>query len=114
MELLNRIGIRVDTYEGNSPILTHIFWGKDLSQAISYARSHLISDLFFSSTFRGEMKWKDGILFLSYNGKVMSFKAENYDMTRDVIGEIKKMAIDILDQQHSVDLDEIINDLSKM
>ena len=55
--LLAPVGIKVDSYELSSgtprPTLSHIFWGQDLNEAIGNAKSHLITDYFFSSSFVG-------------------------------------------------------------
>lgn len=51
MNQLAYYGIAITSYELNGtkeqPILTHIFWGKDIIEALNYTKSHLISDYFF-------------------------------------------------------------------
>ena len=113
MESLGNVGIRVDSYENNNPILTHIFWGKDINQAVQYAKSHLVSDVFFASTFTGTMKWRDDTLILSYNGKVLTIKPEGIKLTERIMGDIRDMAITISRMQRESGLTEIVNDLSK-
>lgn len=79
------LGIAITSYEGDSadsadrhqpstPIITHIFWGKNLKEALSYAKSHSITDYFFSSTFAGRMKWRDGELQLSYDDLIFGLR----------------------------------------
>lgn len=75
MELKSPVGLYITTYEisegKHNPTLSHIFWGDDLKTAIDIAKSHMISDAFFSSSFVGQMPWKDMILYLSNDGKVL-------------------------------------------
>jgi hypothetical protein len=59
-----RFGLYITTFEGDDPILTHVFWGDTLEDAVSVATSHLFSDFFFSSSFVGSMKWKGSMLIL--------------------------------------------------
>lgn len=66
----------ITTYEITSegqlnPVLTHVFWGHDLQQAIGYAKSHLITDDFFSASFEGGMPWKGSILRMTNEGKII-------------------------------------------
>ena len=113
MESLGNVGIRVDSYENNNPILTHIFWGKDINQAIEYAKSHLVSDVFFASTFTGTMKWRDDTLILSYGIRTLSIRSESFSSKLQVMEDIQKMATTISGMQRESGLTEIVNDLSK-
>jgi hypothetical protein len=75
--------IWITTYEiskkGSNPVLSHVFYGKTLEQAYGYAKSHLITDFFFSSSFIGSMKWNNTVLQLSDVGKIINVK-ENEDI----------------------------------
>lgn len=64
MKCLNEIGIAVSTYEEDTPVLTYIFWGIDIDEAVGYARSHMETDSFFRSSFIGTMEWKGNTLYL--------------------------------------------------
>jgi hypothetical protein len=46
--------------KGWVPVLTHVFHGQTLEEAQQYARSHLLTDYFFSSSFLDKMSWKGG------------------------------------------------------
>lgn len=79
--MLNRVGISVTTYEHidgkSNVILTHIFWGKDLTEAKGYAHSHLISDIFFSGSFNGRLPWKGSVLILSNDYEIIDVHSFN-------------------------------------
>jgi hypothetical protein len=70
MEPKAKYGIAITTYEVDQetgekdPILTHVFWGKTLEDALGYAKSHTITDFFFASSFDGEMPWGKDVLLL--------------------------------------------------
>lgn len=70
MEQISPAYITITSYEqsdkGTYPVLSHTFHGRNLEQALSYARSHLLTDFLFSSTFVGSMPWADGQLYLVY------------------------------------------------
>ena len=71
------VGLYITTYEISEeneymPILSHIFWGKDIKQALNYAKSHLVTDAFFNGSFIGELPWKDTILYLDNDGQIVS------------------------------------------
>lgn len=66
--------ISVTTHEFRNgvfvPLVSHIFYGQTLEEAYTCAKSHLITDYFFSSSFIGNMLWKNVILQLSNTGTV--------------------------------------------
>lgn len=64
ISLIAPIGIVVSTYEEGSPVLSHIFWGKDVDEAMGYAQSHMETDEFFRSSFKGTMEWHGSTLYL--------------------------------------------------
>jgi hypothetical protein len=70
---MKRAQLSITTYEldeqsrSYQPILAHTFWGKDLEEAIGIAKSHLITDFFFSSSFVGEMLWKENSVLILRN-----------------------------------------------
>lgn len=119
MEFLDDFGIVVNTIEisneGENIPLTHIFWGKSIKQALGRAISHLVSDLFHSTTFTGEMAWKDGKLNLSYEGKIINIApiANHREVSIEVFEEISKAAEKIVGLQYSMGMDKIVNEISK-
>lgn len=122
MDFLSEYGIVINSYEiekendGSekaNPILTHVFWGKTIKQAVGYAKSHLISDFFFSSNFIGQMEWNDSTLELAYNGKIISIKPISQFSFEDSLEEIKKEVERILPLQESYGIPDIINSISR-
>jgi hypothetical protein len=75
MENERKFAIYVTSYEVSkgkkTPVLIHIFPGNTLDEALGYAKSHLITDYFFSSTFVREMKWAGDKIELEYEGLVV-------------------------------------------
>lgn len=61
--------IWITTYElsdkGATPVLSHVFYGHSVDQAYGYAKSHLVTDFFFSSSFVGSMPWGNSVLHLN-------------------------------------------------
>ena len=97
------IGLQVTTYEFSdgkyNPVLSHIFWGKDLKKAVGIAKSHMISDAFFSSSFVGEMEWKNSVLQLSNDGELINEKKFSGDKElRSIFRELESHAQEV----HSV------------
>ena len=76
IELKEAIGICITSYEitdkGDQPTLSHIFWGETFDEALNIAKSHLKSDYFFKSTFLGEMPWNGDVIYLTYDGQMLS------------------------------------------
>lgn len=67
--------IWITTFEfsknGMTPVLSHVFYGSTLDEAYGYAKSHMITDFFFSSSFLEEMPWKNSIIYMKNQGKVL-------------------------------------------
>jgi hypothetical protein len=67
--------IWITTYEvsdnGLSPVLSHVFYGSTLDEAYGYAKSHMITDFFFSSSFLGKMPWRNSVIEMTNRGKVI-------------------------------------------
>jgi hypothetical protein len=78
MDRYGKVGVMITSYEGSpgkeKAILSHVFWGETTKEAFSYAKSHLKTDYFFSSTFVGSMPWGDSTLVLSYNVSGMELR----------------------------------------
>lgn len=67
---MSRPQFSITTYEVNNegnynPILAHTFYGRTFEEAVNYAKSHLETDFFFSSSFIGQMSWKGDVLYLA-------------------------------------------------
>lgn len=92
-------GIAITTYEIDPqtqryiPVLTHIFWGQNFNEAIGYARSHLITDVFYSSSFIGELPWKSSVLLLTNEGRYIGIaNAPNINETVNDLAQKAKIA----------------------
>jgi hypothetical protein len=72
MQPKNKFGFEITTYEVNNdngrlkynPVITHIGWGKSIDDATGNLLAHLKSDIFFSSSFIGELSWGDTVISL--------------------------------------------------
>jgi hypothetical protein len=117
MSLKAPSGLEVTTYEVSgqdrtaSPIISYIFWGKTLEQAMSYAKSHLKTDYFFSSTFGGQMPWVDTVLEFNYDGELLGqYQTESVD---DLLDDLSHEAQKIHAKQEKAGLVKIIRLLSQ-
>jgi hypothetical protein len=115
MQKYGKVGIAVTSFELDdknkpNPILTHIFWGSSLKQAFDYAKSHLISDYFFSSTFVGEMEWKDEPLRLAYQGHLIGMQQVKLDNVLDALADD---AEELRALQEDIGFTECFHDLVK-
>lgn len=89
--------IWITTYEmserGLNPVLSHVFYGKSLEEAFNYAKSHLITDYFFSSSFIGEMLWRDSILKLTNKGMITHmYYPQNNNEIQQIMTELGSLA----------------------
>ena len=97
MQTLSPFALIITTYEidqqgKNRPTLSHVFWGDTYEQAVGSARSHLKTDVFFSSTFIGQLALKDKILYLSYNGEYLGLgKVPDLELTLNNLAEQAKI-----------------------
>lgn len=113
------IGLYITSYEksedGNyNPILSHIFWGETIRQAFGYAKSHLISDVFFTGSFVGEMPWNNFVLYIDVDGKIMSLKDVKITQNIDnVLVKLSDISQDIHNKQEKSGLIQIVQKLSK-
>ena len=118
---LSNYAIIVTSFEINdgktTAVLSHVFHGETLDQALGYAKSHMVSDLFYSASFIGEMKWKDKKLILSYDTKVISISYMRTEilqrMTDDAHVKLEAEVKKVLDNQYKWGFPEIINAISK-
>ncbi|HSW76868.1 MAG TPA: hypothetical protein VLG50_07470 [Candidatus Saccharimonadales bacterium] len=115
--MLNKVCISVTTYEmddGNrgNPSVTHLFWGKDVKSAVSVAQSHLLTDLFFSESFVGEMPWKDFVLKMENELTIKDDKKHSNAEAEKIYKQINTRAHQIHKQKKHIGLIKLIHDLS--
>jgi hypothetical protein len=113
-------GVAVTSYEINedkvaTPILTHLFWGKTLDEAIGYAKSHLTTDWFFSSSFIGEMKWKKSVLRIEDEFDVLTpdLTPVSEKMVRKVAAELYAVAKEKHHQQMKAGMVGVIDIITR-
>ena len=102
MELRAPYGLSITTFECGDTcrvVLTHIFWGETEEQAIEYARAHLITDAFFSSSFVGQMSWNNSVLHLRNSGELIQRGYTDPDEGREILHELASDAARINYQQ---------------
>lgn len=121
MEFLENFGICVTSYEVNTdgsqkPVMTHIFWGKTLDEALRYTKSHLISDLFFSSSYVGKMTWKGDELKLLYTEKIISIVpiSNKQQVTKELLDTVRTEVNKIIPLQYQTGMVDIVNRISEM
>jgi len=85
--------ISITTYEGDKLTLAHIFYGDSLKDAINIAKSHIITDEFFRSSFLGSMEWKGNTLKLSNNYEVFEHKGDIN--AKEIMKILEKRAIEV-------------------
>ena len=101
MEAKAPLGLAITTYEFDDknlpvPVLTHIFWGKDLKEAYDYAKSHLVTDYFFSGTFTGGINWKGTFLELDYDGEVVDHHTyQSSNGVSEIMDKLKARAMEL-------------------
>lgn len=102
-----KVGIAITTYESGNKVLTHVFWGDDLESAFGVARSHLITDHFFSSSFEGRMKWGTDVLKLTNEGRIVPYN-EDPERIMDILAFY---ALSINGIKESVGLTQVLDDI---
>ncbi len=105
----DKVSLMITSYESGQPILAHIFYGDTIKDCFGAAKSHLLTDFFFSSTFVGKMEWRDGELMLSYDAKVYGVKR----FPRKQLEKLEREAAEINDSQVDAGMTELIAKLSK-
>ena len=108
--------IVINTYEinGNEEnlVLGHIFYGNTLSEAISIAQSHLITDLFYSSGFTGSLPWRGAILNLINRGMIMESYNVPIEELSEIMSQLESNAHSIQKEQKEKKMDKIVENLS--
>lgn len=108
-------GISITTYELGSGIpkatLTHTFWGETPDEAFGIAKSHLITDYFFSSSFIGEMPWNDGTLILNNKGELLGQYSKN--TLNSILNELANTAEHINLEQVNNGILQVIESVQK-
>lgn len=110
--------IWVTTYEVSddeyTPTLSHVFYGKTLDEAYGYAKSHLISDYFFCSSFVGQMIWGDTILTLTNDYRILDIdKPQSPIDTGYLSTKLKQEAFKVSKTQHKHGLVMVIQQIVK-
>ena len=108
--------IQIDTYEidDDQEILTlsHTFYGKTLKQAVGIAHSHLLTDYFYSSSFVGEMPWKQTKLYLVNRGQIKSFPKVSSSQVSKILTELADHAEHVNSMQTNLGVPEIIQEVA--
>lgn len=103
---MDQVGLSITSYEiqDGQPVrtLTHIFWGDTIDEAVGVAKSHLITDYFFSGSMTGGIKWRGNFIEIQnktqiFNGEAekqeilaeLTQRAEKINQAREELGEIK-------------------------
>jgi hypothetical protein len=82
----NKCGIIITSYESGKPVISHIFWGNNIDEAMGMAKAHLKTDFFFSSTMVGEMKWHGSMLDLDAKCTLMRCN-DNKEEVMDILSD---------------------------
>ena len=114
MELLAKVGLVVTSYEitkkGRRPVVSHIFWGENIEEALGYALPHLVTDYFFSSTFIGKMAWKGGELTIEYDGALLGMK--RIDKLDRLLDQLDARAHELHNDERLLTVSEILQELT--
>ena len=106
-----KFGIAITTYENNNnKVLTHIFWGDTLQAAFGIAKSHLITDYFFSSSFEGQMRWGAEVLKLSNKGQILPY-TDDVTTPQLIIEDLTNFAREINRSKGAEEIPEILNEI---
>lgn len=111
--------IQITSYEINNgtmrPVLSHIFYGQTPEEAQGYARSHLLTDYFFSSSFVGKMNWQGSVLVLNNQGMLLSrYTPPNDTESRLIMTELAEGATQINRDQNRLGMLLLIQDVARM
>lgn len=108
-------GIVITTHELRNrkyvPIVTHVFWGQNYDEAFRYAKSHLLTDVFYSSSFVGELPWGDSVLILGNTGRYLGIA--NAPLIQDMLADLASWAEDIHQQQEDTNIIQTVQMLSR-
>lgn len=89
------------------PTLIHVCLGDTLDEAFETAKSHLYTDYFFSSSFRGWMRWKDNTITLS-NAAAVSSEEMRGMTSQMMLQELYTLAQSVVSAQERLGLDRVI------
>lgn len=110
--------IWITTYEIQSndpkPVLSHVFYGSTLDEAYGYAKSHLITDFFFSSSFLGFMPWKNSIIKMTNSGDILNlYYPQNPNETQRILLQLNEEAYKINQMQNQAGMLMVIQEVTK-
>ena len=97
-----QVGLSITSLESDTPVLSHVFWSKDIKGAISAAKSHIITDSFFANSFLGKMRWKAGVLSLSTEGEIITDRRMNVSID-SIIVELTQFAEELYPAKKEID-----------
>jgi hypothetical protein len=111
------VAITIDTYElgendKKTKTLSHIFYGDDLQRAAAIAHSHLISDYFYSSSFVGEMSWRNKTLRFTNCGQIVGVYNLSEAEAAELLGKLIQAAQEIHQEQDRDAIGKVVNQLS--
>ncbi len=84
-----------------------------MKRAVEIAKSHMLSDVFFSSSFMGEMPWRDTVLYLSNDGKVISGMEIDGKKVGDIMDNLYEHAERVSGLQKKMSLFQVIQIVSQ-
>lgn len=94
-------------------VLSHIFWGNDLTEAAGNAKAHLLTDFFYTSSFVGKMKWGKGSLVLRVEVELYGGGEADTELEATV-HELTVRADRVHDAEVQVGYEELISEVVKM
>ncbi|SNW62287.1 Hypothetical protein ORPV_383 [Orpheovirus IHUMI-LCC2] len=77
-----------------------------MEDALGIAKSHLVSDYFFSSSFVGQMPWNNGVLILNNEGSLIGQYSKN-DLN-NILNDISSAAADVNEKQYENGILQVI------
>lgn len=114
----SHVGLIVDSYElspgKSTPVLSHIFWGETLDEAVGYAQAHLLSDYFFSASWLGQVAWSQGEIAVHNEGRLLGVYS-NSDAKRvsSILSELEKTADKVVGDQVRLGVVRAVRTLSQ-
>ncbi|MEM3857848.1 MAG: hypothetical protein QW478_00435 [Candidatus Micrarchaeaceae archaeon] len=112
------IQLWVTTYEyyNNTwnPTLSHVFYGHTLNDAIDVAKSHLITDFFFSSSFVESMNWRESTLILLNKYRMLGIKQMSQLEYQNIVKDLHQYGVRVNTLQKEQHMDKIIDKVDEL
>ena len=120
MEFESNVSLAVSTFEYNEDqdeyrlVLTHVFHGDTLNDALQYAISHLKTDVFFTGSMLGKLRWKGFEMKLAVHGQVViqTGRKRQVDIEK-ILDELTEMAVDVHEDHRRLGILRGIDKLSE-